>query len=260
MTTEKKLFSFAVLTDLHISEVNGLDKFHHALDVICESDISFIQVLGDVMIDAPLSEFKRILDRTGLPYRVTFGNNDVPRLKEFQDAFGGYYYSFEHEHCLFLSLFNVVPAMDSIHARHGDFNEDQEKWVRSILEEAMRRETDYRKIFIFAHVPPLQPGSPYDPGFRMTVEATDFLYGICNDFGVDACFYGHLHHNEVYEFEDTWHITTPSVNWNFINSFGYRNSDWIPADYGGFRVVHVYPDEINDELRWLHRSLTPIQA
>ena len=136
--------------------------------------------------------------------------------------------------------------------------EEQREWVRTLLVEAMTRKPPYKKIFLFAHIPPLKPGSPVDSGFRMTVDSTDFVYQLCADFEVDACFYGHLHCNEVFDYEGTWHITTPSTCWNFNTAFGYRSTDWVPVESSGYRIVHVFENEISDELRWVDRSFKPL--
>ncbi len=257
---KESLFSFAILTDLHLAELNGLEKFHAGLEALSqEKDLAFIQIMGDLIYDGPLGGFKKIMEGADLPYHVVIGNHDAQRMREFQEAFGKPYYSFEHRNCLFVCLFNALPALDNVHAHHGDIDEEQALWVRDLLEQASKRRPEYQKIFLFAHVPPLQPGSPMSPSFRMTIESTDLVYDLCREHVIDACFYGHVHINEAFEYEGTWHITTPSTNWNFNTCFGYVHEDWIPADYGGYRIVHVMADEISDELRWTHRGFEPIQ-
>ena len=259
MSHRDRLFSFAIVSDPHLSEVNGPDAFNMAMDAVREMDgMAFVWIMGDIMAGNKLLDFKQTLTSYNVPYHFCFGNQDAISIKQYQDAFGARYYSYEHEDCLFINLFNVYPSFENVHARHGDINDDQREWARLLLAEAANREVPYKKTFLFAHIPPLQPGSPMDPGYRMTVDCTDFIYQLCADYAIDACFYGHLHTNEVFEYDGTWHITTPSTCWNFNTAFGYRISDWVPVECGGYRIVHVHANEISDELRWVHRSFKPI--
>ena len=255
----KPLFSFAILTDPHLDELDGRDKFMRTIEAIKnEADLAFFMLLGDINWRSSFAEFKRLLAQTGLPYHVVPGNHDALRLSEYQEAFGPLYYSFEYQQCFFITVFNSAPAVDDAQARYGEIDSQQFDWLEETLRHATSREPSYRKIFLFGHVPPLQPGSPMCPAFRMTVDQTDALYDLCVEYAIDACFYGHVHHNEAYEYQGTWHITTPSLNWNFNTCFGYDIKDWLPVNYGGYRVVHVYADEISDELRWTHRGFEPL--
>ncbi len=258
--TPSPLFSFAILTDLHLNELDGREKLSRALEGLKNDEkINFLLLLGDVDWPGSLAEFKHELGSCNLPYHVVAGNHDARRLRDFQDAFGALYYSFEYGDCLFVGLFNASPAADDFHAHHGEIDEQQAEWLRGVLQQAAEREPGFRNVFIFAHVPPLQPGSPMYPAFRLTVDHTDLMYELCREFQVDAAFYGHTHINEAFEYQGTWHITTPSLNWNFNTCFGYDHKDWIAVNYGGYRVVHVHANEISDELRWTHRGTAPIE-
>ncbi len=253
-------FSFAILTDLHLDELEGRDKFSHTLESLKnEKDLDFLLILGDLGCQGSLAEFKQQLTTVNLPYHIVPGNHDAKRLREFQEAFGPLYYTFEFGACLFVGLFNATPAVEMMQAHHGQLDAQQEEWLHQVLEEASAQEQQYRKIFLFAHIPPLQPGSPMYPPFRMDVDTTDLIYALCHEHQVDAAFYGHVHLHEAFDYQGTWHITTPSVNWNFNTCYGYDHKDWMAVDYGGYRIVHVFENEISDELRWTHRNTDPIQ-
>ena len=80
--------------------------------------------------------------------------------------------------------------------------------------------------------------------------STRFLE-MCSAQKVDIGLYGHIHHNEVFRYGPTVHVTTPSLAWNFNKSFGYKSRDWVKVDYGGYRVIHLGQTYCDDVI-WLH--------
>ena len=59
--------------------------------------------------------------------------------------------------------------------------------------------------------------------------STRFLE-MCSAQKVDIGLYGHIHHNEVFRYGPTVHVTTPSLEWNFNKSLGYKSRDWVKVD------------------------------
>ncbi len=251
-------FQFVVITDLHLDELQGIEKFINTIEYLQrKKDVAFIQILGDICCAEGPSHFKRILEGLGTPFHLTYGNHDAPLLREYHESFGAPNYSFEYGNCLFVSVFNAFPAIDDPHAIHGFIDQPTWNWCWDILHKA-RSEKEYAKIFLFAHVPPMKPGSPMGVACRMDEATTDQWYDLCREFAVDAAFYGHMHFNEVFELDDTWHITTPSLNWNFNTCFGHSPHDWVPVEYNGYRIVTITNETMTDEIYWCQKNFSPI--
>src|SRR5438552_13528016 len=70
-------FSFAVLSDLHLSERQGPQRLDKALEMIRgRKDIAFVLVLGDIVWDKEPERLKPILQKAGVPVHLVYGNND----------------------------------------------------------------------------------------------------------------------------------------------------------------------------------------
>ena len=71
-------FSFAVLSDLHLSE-NGWAAAaeSQAMEMIAgRHDIAFVLVLGDIVWDKDPESLKPVLATAGVPVHLVYGNND----------------------------------------------------------------------------------------------------------------------------------------------------------------------------------------
>jgi len=243
-------FRFAVITDPHLADAPAeasRAKFERAIaDINAQEDIAFVLCLGDLLWPGPMEDLRRLLETIRPPLHLVPGNGDWPRTAEYEAAFGPPYHAFEHNGCLFVGLWTTQRSG----AHVGELGVRQEGWLVDTLAEAGRAGT--QRIFVYAHVPPPPPGSPTDPQLRIVPDLARRLYDLFSMRGVGACFFGHIHQNEVFEHRNIKFISTPSVNWNFDTRFGYLMRDWVKADFGGYRVVRVDRRGVADDLRWLH--------
>src|SRR5437868_3134071 len=70
-------FSFAVLSDPHLSERQGPQRFERALQMIHDrKDIAFVLVLGDIVWDNDPAKLEEICATAGVPVHLVYGNND----------------------------------------------------------------------------------------------------------------------------------------------------------------------------------------
>jgi len=244
-------FRFAILTDLHLLK-RGMDKTRKAIeDINGRPNLAFVLLLGDFIWPGPMAELKAVFSRIRLPYHAVPGNHDAARIGEYADEFGPLYEAFEHRGCLFIGLWNGVPALRQAGARHGELDPDQEAWLVETLRRAQKRRPSYRRIFLYAHVPPLPAGGSADPEFRMTPALSGRFYEWCRQFHVDACFFGHVHYDEAFEHDGTCFITTPSLIWNLDRSAGPDAESWTKTDRGGYQIVRVGRDAIRGEIQWI---------
>ena len=244
-------FRFAILTDFHLLK-RGMDRTRKAIeDINGRPDLAFVLLLGDFIWPGPMAELKALLSSLRVPYHAVPGNHDAARIGEYQAEFGPLYGSFEHRSCLFVGLWNAVPALTATDARHGELDADQDAWLVDTLRRARKRRPPYRRVFLYAHVPPLPPEGQADPEFRMTPAASARLYERCRQFRVDACFFGHVHYEEAFEHDGTRFIVAPSVIWNLDRSAGPDAESWVKTDRGGYQIVQVGQDAVHQEIQWI---------
>ena len=241
-------FSFAVITDLHLSERQGRARFDRFVDILAaRHDIAFMLVLGDIIWTGPMAQLQALLGRVGVPVHVFYGNNDIDRLGEYEAAFGPRDRAFEYGRCLFLLFWNCLPVT-SPQNHMGDISEDQWRWLDAELTAGRRR--GLRHLFLAGHVPPTCPNGYY-PGFYLFPAAERRFWDLCGRHRITACFFGHLHQDDVFGREGTEVIVTPSLNWNFVPPAGAGTAEakaWEIVDEGFFRVVQVGRDGMSHSL------------
>tara|TARA_Y100000588_G_scaffold388984_1_gene490556 strand:+ start:1505 stop:2308 length:804 start_codon:yes stop_codon:yes gene_type:complete len=243
-------FAFAVIADPHLEtpDQRGVEKMRQVIDKINQqADIAFVLVLGDLIWHQPLSELKALLANLQVPSHLVLGNHDAPMIADYGHEFGSVYYTFEYAGCLFVGLWNAVPALSEPRSHEGDLDDAQITWMERTLRNATRRQPSYRHTFLFMHVPPNHDGVE-DRSLRMRSPTTELLYRWCKQFSVTACFFGHIHREESFSLADTQFITTASLNWNFPDA-GTSNED---QDFGGYRTVRVHERSITHEFKLTH--------
>ena len=232
-------FSFAVITDLHLSERQGMAQFDRFVEMIdAREDIDFVLVLGDLIWTEPMDELQALMARIRVPMHMFYGNNDAGRLAEYAAAFGPADKTFEHNGCLFVLFWDCL-GEDSLQNHMGDISPEQWAWLEGELTSARQR--GVQQIFLASHVPPTCPNGYY-AGFYLFAEAEQQLWDLCRRHNVTACFFGHLHQDDVFSRHGTEMIVTPSLNWNFVPPAKTGQtplSTWEIVDEGFFRVVQV---------------------
>jgi len=243
-------FRFIVLTDLHVREMNGLDKLERAVARMrSESGVKFLLLLGDLMWDDEIPAFQEMMSRLGMPWYHVLGNNDRPRLREYEDQLGPLYHCVQTHGCLFLGLFNSVP-MAGLEQHRGTMDPGQIAWAEQMLVHARSAGPEYQHIFLFAHAP-VKENWQVEEKYWMLPELSELLLSWCRRFDITACFFGHVHREEFWTYGKTQMITTQSLNWNFDTENDLDQPFWLRErkEWGGYRVVDVDAEGIETTLR-----------
>lgn len=205
--------SFAIVTDLHLLEGQGLARWSRFVDALGRhDDLAFVLVLGDLMWDGPAEGIKARLERLPAAAHVLYGNNDATRLDEYEPVLGPRDWQFDYGGYRFVGLWNArSPRQEQNH--RGGFSEEQ--W--QVLESACRAAAagEVAGTFLASHVPPAMPDG-LNPSFFMFEDQSERLKRLCfSDHPPKACFFGHVHQDSAWRQGGTEIIVTPSMNWNF---------------------------------------------
>ena len=229
LSQDKTLFSFVVVSDLHLNEKKGIDNFIRFLKQVNEipEKPDFILVTGDIHV----GPFEKILseNKFNIPFHVTPGNHedrqDRDKLAEMfpNDLKEKDFYSFSHKNSFFISL---CTAAVKDHVGHFDSEDikgqNQTEWFESELA-CNYNIADH--IFIFSHIPP----SPEGVAGNMFLSTNDqkFLRDMVFKYNPSAMFFGHLHQKMNFKIGNTPVYVLPSLNWNAKN------------EINGFYIVEV---------------------
>lgn len=237
-------FTFAVITDLHLSERQGMARYERFVEIVNgRTDIDFILNLGDTIWLGPMDELQALMARPNVPVHTFYGNNDEGRLAEYEAALGPRDRTIEHNRCVFLAVWNCL-GEESPHNHMGEISADQWRWLEDEILAAARRNVQH--VFLVSHVPPLCPNGFYE-GFYLCEETERLFWDLCRRHDITACFFGHLHHDEVFARDGTEILVTPSLNWNFAPpppAPPGTDPTWKIVDGGFMRTVHVAADGI----------------
>lgn len=223
-------------------------RFDRLLEILhARGDIDFMLILGDLMWPGAMDDLKALLGRVDIPVYMFYGNNDIPRLGEYEASFGPRDSTFEHKGCLFVLFWDCLPE-DSFENHVGDISDRQWEWIEAEI--VAGRQRGVQHVFLASHVPPTCPNGYY-AGFYLRDEAQKYLWDLCERHQVTACFFGHLHQDDVFGRNGTEMIVTPSLNWNFVppGETGKASPHaWEIVDEGFFRVVQVRHNGISHAL------------
>lgn len=237
-TLAENEFRFIIVSDLHVSEKDGGEKFRTFLQKVDELQLTpdFIIVTGDIHA----KPFRKILEEYPSKYRffVAFGNHerreDRESLRELLSlpTKDRDFYSFTHKSVRFLFLCDASDFGDHIghFESEGIRGKEQQVWLEKELD------VDQSMIlscFIFAHIPPSQDGK----GDSMYISTNDQkeLRELFRRYKPSAMFCGHLHRRVEFSVEGVPVYVVPSLNWNFDN------------EPPGFYLVYVNGDKWKTE-------------
>ncbi|OGP53730.1 MAG: hypothetical protein A2Y65_01435 [Deltaproteobacteria bacterium RBG_13_52_11] len=195
---QRKAFSFAVAGD-----TQGTGTFEKLAGLLKEEPISFLVLLGDCVrngrpgfhqyLRAELAEELRM----PCPTFYVVGNHDVSKdefpISRFEEMYGPTNFSFDYQGCLFI----VLRILDK--PRYS--TEESLAFLESILS-ARRR--DYKKVFVFMHIPP-----PVSADFvARKFENPDKFIALCDKFKVDYIIAGDYHGYARVQHRDTVYLVT----------------------------------------------------
>ena len=183
------LFSFALLTDTHISTSNPKpmeDLQRSIADINQNPNIEFVVVTGDLTESgdrASIEAVKAALDQLRVPYYAASGNHETTwsesGVMDFTRVFGDSRFAFTHNGMYFIG-FNSGPV---IRMADGHVAPQDIAWLKHNLDSVSATGDD--PIFVFTHYP-LQNGD-VDNWY----EVTDVL----RQHNVQCVMGGHYHRN-----------------------------------------------------------------
>ena len=151
------LFSFALLTDTHISTSNPRpmeDLQRSIADINQISSIEFVVVTGDLTENgdlASIQSIKNALDQLNVPYYVASGNHETTwsesGVMDFSRVFGDSRFAFTHNDMYFIG-FNSGPV---IRMADGHVAPQDITWLKHNLDSVSA--AGNTPIFVFTHYP-----------------------------------------------------------------------------------------------------------
>lgn len=212
----------------------GARILERSIEAINQLDIAFALYTGDLIENDNVAHYefgKAYLDRLAVPYYVAPANHEIAgsnSFANFRRFFGETYGAFEHGNALFIKL-NA--------ARPGLLVSEPEQWPWLIQRLA---ETTAEHIFIFMHIPSVDPMPGGTTGWNDSAEAALFERVLA-----DVAARG----KSVYVFTGHVHGFARRANdgVQYLTSAGSGSALYMPPTRGGFyhyTVVTVDRDEV----------------
>ncbi len=188
------LLSFALLTDIHVSNSNPqplVDLQRSVADINNVADVDFVIVSGDLTESGDrqaLETVKTELDKLRVPYYATSGNHETTwsesGVMDFSRVFGNNRFSFTHDSIFFIG-FNSGPV---IRMADGHVSPQDITWLTQQLDSITQQYSNI-PVFVITHYP-LQNGD-VDNWF----DVTDVL----RRYNVQCVIGGHYHRNMLFD-------------------------------------------------------------
>ena len=229
------LFTFALLTDTHISTSNPKpmeDLQRSIADINRNPDIEFVVVTGDLTESgdrASIQAIKDALDQLRVPYYAASGNHETTwsesGVMDFTRIFGDSRFAFAHAGAYFIG-FNSGPV---IRMADGHVAPQDIAWLKHNLDSVSAAGSS-TPIFVFTHYP-LRNGD-VDNWY----EVTDVL----REHNVQCVMGGHYHRNLIFDCDGITDV---------LNRSNLRGNDTI----NGYSIISV-----TDSIRFYERTPSPL--
>jgi predicted phosphodiesterase len=225
---QREEFSFCVVGDTK----GGQKTFEEIRKQLKDEPLSFMVLLGDC-VRKGTEGYHRFLRcewaaEYALPFPVFYvvGNHDFDRetfpLSRFEEIYGPTIFSFDYQGCLFF----VLCVMDK---------PSTEKSLAFLESSLLARRHDYRKVFVFMHVPPVWPG--FSPG---SARSQNQFVALSDRFHVDYVIAGDYHGHARIKVKDTVYLVS-----------GGGGARLVRGKFGRFHhavVITVGPDWVSERI------------
>ena len=225
------LFTFALLTDTHISTSNPkpMEDLNRSIaDINNNPAVEFVVLTGDLSESgdrASLEDIKNALDALRVPYYAASGNHETTwsesGVMDFSRVFGDSRFAFSHAGAFFIG-FNSGPV---IRMADGHVAPQDIAWLKHNLDSVSAADA-LTPIFVFTHYP-LRNGD-VDNWY----EVTDVL----REHNVQCVMGGHYHRNLVFDCDGITDV---------LNRSNLRGNDTI----NGYSIISV-----TDSIRFCERT------
>lgn len=235
VAADAESFDFVQLCDTQLGRggyEHDIETFDLAVAQINALKPDFVLVCGDLVHNGAdpkaYADFRSINDKFEVPSRLAPGNHDVgarpnkKTLQRYRDAIGPDYYTFDHKGYTFVvvntQLWKVeVPEESGKH--HA--------WFENTLRDA---QAAGKPVVVAGHFPPfLRSIDEKENGLNLPVDARRAIMDLCTQYGVVAFLAGHIHRNNVAEYEGIPIVASGTTSFN------------VGRDPMGFRVWRMGP-------------------
>jgi hypothetical protein len=232
---QREEFSFCVVGDTQ----GGQETFEEIFERLKDEPISFMVLLGDC-VRKGTEDYHRFLrcewsKEISLPFPVFYvvGNHDVNGQKfpisRFEEMYGPTVFSFEYQGCLFI----VLRILDRPYS-----TKESLAFLESLLS---GQPHDYRKVFVFMHIPP-----PVSSDFSARrFENEKELVALCNRYCIDYVIAGDYHGYARVKVGNTVYLVT-----------GGGSAHLEMRKFGRFHhalVITVGPHSVSEKILFVNR-------
>ncbi|GAB4241039.1 MAG: metallophosphoesterase [Stanieria sp.] len=235
-------FRFGIISDLHIAVPETINhhphRFHlvevsipaleQALEHLATLELDFLLLPGDLTQDGEPDNHQWLstkLKQLPFPVYVIPGNHDVPTLLATENSIGFNDFPHYYQACGYQNLSElyytkqILPGVQLISLNSNQFDAegqqigylDQKQLIW--LEDTLQQVAD-RLVLVMIHHNVIEhlPGqSQHSLGKRYMLANAPVLLEILSKYGVKLIFTGHLHVQDVAQFEDIYEICTGSL-------------------------------------------------
>lgn len=233
---QRERFSFAVAGD-----TRSCGTFEQIQEGLIGEPLSFMVLLGDcVRAGTPgyHSYFRsEWTEHVHIPFPTFYivGNHDVDKqrfpISEFEKNYGPTIFSFEYQRCLFIVL-RVMGEPDSM--------EESARFLESQLSD---RRSEYRKVFVFMHIPP-----PLLPELSGRAGQPEKLIPLFDKYRVDYVIAGDYHGYARVKLKNTAYLIS-----------GGGGAHLRQEKFGRFHhavMITVGPDSVSERILAVPRNET----
>lgn len=234
--SQREHFSFAVAGD-----TQGTGTFERLAELLRNESISFLVLLGDCVRNGRPGHhqyFRAELTKElcmPCPTFYVVGNHDVSNdefpISQFEKMYGPTNFSFEYQGYLFIALRILDRPLYS--------TQESLAFLESILSEHRK---DYRKIFVFMHIPPPVSTDIIARKF----ENSDKFVSLCDTFKVDYVFAGDYHGYARVQRGDTAYLVT--------GGGGGHLEKKMPGNFHHAVLITVGPQGVSERLLAVERD------